>query len=130
MRPIGQYRAMVYGIGGTFGILSNVESESCSVLWTLQGSSPTSGTILESVIYGLSPFIACNADLRLGLRLTWLSSSIAGTAKNAKAAIPRIPDPASSRRGGAGGRGAPASSMHPALSEAHSAASNRQIRLG
>jgi hypothetical protein len=46
---------MVYGIDGTFGILSNAESGSCSVIWILQGSSPTSGTTpieISSEVYG------------------------------------------------------------------------------
>jgi hypothetical protein len=43
-KPSGQYRAMVYGIHGNFGILSNVESATCRAIWMLHSSSPTSGT--------------------------------------------------------------------------------------
>jgi len=39
---------MVHGIDGNFGILSNVESATYTFVWMLLGSSPTSGTKLDS----------------------------------------------------------------------------------
>jgi len=45
---VGQHRAMACGINGDLGILSNLESATYRAVWILRGSSPTSGTILNS----------------------------------------------------------------------------------